>query len=354
MMKKILLLIGLLILLPSVSAFDFERNIATDQLPFELEQPISIEITEQDINIYFNSTTEWITVPDSIYIYDESIIYVNATILIPENTSEGEYEESIFVTSEDSITEFTLYFKITDTEEENINYNRTNLKVQFQDILTNNNIVNLTLKLTDGVREYTGYTNENGEYTFINVEMKKWLLYYSGEEYPTDSFVIYLNEQNEFHRYQLLNSSANLNNLGSNQLTEILFILFSQNSNEETQAEDFHQTIFINNTIFEYVPMNRDAYYEMLECNPENLKQLNTEINSWRNQSNTNLYLLEKQINESKQLQNYLTICKEELNDKSDDKLNTFLLIMAIELGLIIGGAIIYFVYQKYLEYNGV
>lgn len=354
--KVIFLIIGVLLCIGYANAYDIENQITTSQLPIQIIEPLSASVSDTDIHIYINSTSDWISVPNEIYI-DEftNIVYFNATINVPENTSKGDYVEYVNIRKEFStnIVNVSFLIKIIDVNE-NITYNKTNLIIEIRDIVTENVLQNISLRLTDGIDSFEGETDKDGLFTFENIDMKKWLLYIQDEDYEpvlspgTISKIIYLDEENEFKSFYVLNKTIDLDSSGVSLITMLFRLLEAQNQ-DELDFQESQTMTYINNTVFETAFINKEGWYELIECNPKNLNDLKNSVSQWSNQSINCMTTLNYCFNNMTSTKETLDECINELNNANQWRKYNIILSVSITLGIvliIIGG---FFGYKEFI-----
>lgn len=354
--KIIILLFSALFILTSVNAYDIENQIATTDLPKQIIEPLSASVSDSNINIYINSTSSWIDVPNSIYIEDfTNIIYFNATINVPANTSKGDYVEYVNIRKAGSTTDVNISFliKIIDINE-NITYNKTNLIIEIRDIITENVLKNISLRLTDGADAYEGVTDNNGQYTFENMDMKKWLLYITNTDYEpvlspgTISKVVYLDEINEFKSFYVINKTLDLDSSGVSFLT-LLFKLFEAQNQDELDFQESQTMTYINNTVFETAFINKEGWYELIKCNPQNIASLETSVEQWSNQSTNCMNALNYCVANVSQTQEELDMCFVDLEHETQWKKYSIVISIAgtlVSIIILIGG---FFGYKEFI-----
>jgi len=346
-MKKLLLLLILIILLFNpIYAYDFERTIKTSELPYNKTQTYGLNINTSIDTLYLESSTSWISVPETINVNNQQNIMFNVSILIPEHINSQIYKESIIINSDVEETNFTFYFNIID--DENISLEKTDLTIEVRDVITEQILQNINLELTEltnDINVYNGTTAENGRYTFTNIKMNLWSLYIYATDYEKN-IKINLNEINKLKIVYTLNNSVNLEQLESNLKRKILAKLIEEEMNELIDLQSSN-TIFVNNTIFEPVYVNKDAYYESLKMNPENVKNLENSINSWKNQTLESNSLLRSCQDTNKYLNGNLQDCIEEKNQQKKQNIYNILKLIGIEFIIILIGCIVYFSIKK-------
>ena len=111
-----------------------------------------------------------------------------------------------------------------------------------------------------------------------------------------------------------------------------------QQAQDELDFQESQTMTYINNTIFETSAINREGWYDLLRCNPENVRQLNNSLTSWTEQSLTCMKTLDSCVNNVSATREDLNLCIAELDISNTWRKYNILLSVTITLISVILG----------------
>jgi len=340
----------LLMLFYPVKAYDVEEEIKESQLPYETIKQISFQIDSEIDNLYLTPSTSWISVPKVVDVKNKNEVIVNASIIIPEGVETKAYDEFIIVNNTINTSKITFFFNIVN-DNLNISYEKTDLVIEAKDLITKKPIVNMSVKIKKFNEEHLAVTDSNGFATFQNIDVHNWVVYtelWPDYKEKTNLITLENNLGAQTRTILRLNQSINTSELGIDYY-EYLYeanTLLVDEMNRLFQSQP--EKIFVNNTIFEPVYINKEAYYEKMDLNPKTIERLENSINSWKNMSMVCSLTLEKSRNENEALNQNIKNCLISKKEKEKQNILNIIYIFAGEIALIliIFGA--WFVYRNY------